>query len=106
MKSLIAPILTEKSASAMDRGLYVFAITAAANKKTVEAEIKAVYKVEPSQVRIVNLPAKAVSFKRRKGLRSVRRKAYVQLPPKTVLTGFESLKENKKEAEKAAKESK
>lgn len=104
MKSIIGPLLTEKSATQMDAGLYVFSVTKAANKQTIAAELKAVYNAEPLSVRIVNLPGKAVTFKRKKGNRSVRRKAYIQLPQKVTLPGFEVLKENKKEAE--AKESK
>lgn len=98
MKSLQKPVLTEKSAQAMATGLYVFAITKAANKITVAKEIKSVYGVDPEEVRIVNLPAKQVNFKRKKGLRSIRRKAYIQLPKGQTIAGFEALqqKEEKK----------
>lgn len=98
--SIIRPLLTEKSADKIDQGLYVFTLDARANKKTVIAEIKATYDVTPTSVRIVNLPAKQVNFKRRKGTQSVRRKAYVQLPPKSVIPGFEVLKEKEVKADK------
>ncbi len=100
--SIIRPLLTEKSAHNIDKGLYVFTLDARANKKTVAAELKAVYDVTPLSVRIVNLPAKQVNFKRRQGMQSVRRKAYVQLPPKTTIPGFEVLKEKEVKADKKA----
>jgi len=99
-KSIIAPLLTEKSAADIDKGLYVFLVTSEANKVTVKSELKATYGVESTSVRIVNLPAKTVTFRRHKGTQSARRKAYVQLPPKTQIPGFEVLKENKKAEEK------
>jgi large subunit ribosomal protein L23 len=102
MKYIISPVLTEKSAAQIDAGLYVFTVTKEANKVSIAKEINELYKTEPISVRIVNLPAKAVVFKRKKGMRSVRRKAYVQLPPKATIPGFETLKENKEAAEKAA----
>lgn len=98
--SIIRPHLTEKSAANIDKGLYVFTLDARANKKTIAAELKAVYDVTPMNVRIVNLPAKKVKFKRRPGLQSIRRKAYVQLPAKITIPGFEVLKEKETKAEK------
>lgn len=104
MPSIVSPLLTEKSAADIDKGLYVFYVTPAANKTTVRQELKATFNVDPTSVRIVNLPAKTVTFRRRKGLQKVRRKAYVQLPPKQMIPGFESLKEkDKKEKEENAK---
>ena len=111
------PILTEKSAIGMDKGLYVFSVTDRANKTTIAKELHDLYKVDAVSVRVVNLPAKRVNFKRVKGLRSIRRKAYVQLKDKQQIPGFEALKQDmkkqadeaakaEKEAEKAAKETK
>ena len=96
MSQLLQPYLTEKSALAVDRGLYVFLIGDRANKTTVTKELKALYEVTPLSVRVVNLPAKKVNFKRRPGARSIRRKAYVQLPPKQRIPGFESLTDKDK----------
>lgn len=104
MNTVKHPILTEKSALGMDKGLYVFAVTDRANKKTVAKDLHELYKVDAVSVRIVNLPAKQVSFKRVKGMRSIRRKAYVQLKDKQQIPGFEALKQDmKKHAEEEAK---
>jgi ribosomal protein L23 len=104
MISVKYPILTEKSAVGMNSGLYVFAVTDNANKVTIAKELKDLYNVEAISVRIVNLPAKEVSFKRVKGTRSIRRKAYVQLKEKQQIPGFEALKEDmKKQSAEAQK---
>lgn len=103
MKSIISPLLTEKSAADISKGLYVFYVTKESNKTTIAQELKVLYDVTPTSVRIVNLPAKNVTFKRVKGVQGVRRKAYVQLPAKTTIPGFEVLKENKDKTEKEAK---
>lgn len=103
MNRIIQPYLTEKSAATIDKGLYVFLIEKDANKTTVTQELRRLYEVTPTSVRIVNLPAKKVNFKRRPGMRAMIRKAYVQLPPKQKIPGFESLTEKddkKKQDEK------
>ncbi len=98
--SLIAPYLSEKSAQHMSAGLYVFTVSRDATKTTVRQELKKTYNVDAIGVRIVNLPAQKVRFKNRAGIRNARRKAYIQLKPKQVITGFESLLEkDKKEAQ-------
>ncbi len=104
MHRIIQPYLTEKSAATIDKGLYVFLIEKNANKTTVAKELKSLYDVTALSVRIVNLPAKKVNFKRRPGVRPMIRKAYVQLPPKQKIPGFESLTE--KDDKKAQKETK
>ena len=101
MKSIIKPLLSEKTAQVMDSGVYVFYVTKDANKTTVAQELKALYNVDAVSVRIANLPAKKVNFKRHIGTRSLRHKAYVQLKAKQVIPGFEVLKEAEKKAKQA-----
>lgn len=103
MKSIISPLLTEKSAADVSKGLYVFYVTKEANKTTIAQELTALYDVKPLSVRIVNLPSKNVTFRRVKGVQGVRRKAYVQLDAKVTIPGFEILKESKEKAEAKAK---
>jgi len=102
MSAIIAPMLTEKAALGMDKGLYVLRISASANKKTIAAELKTMHKVEPISIRIVNLPAKEVKFKRVTGRQGEIRKAYVQLKEGQKLAGFElpKQKEEKKSTDK------
>jgi large subunit ribosomal protein L23 len=105
MNSIIAPVLTEKSATNFDKGVYVFAVAKTATKNSIADELKHLYGVDVLSVRIVNLPAKKVSFKRKPGIRTARRRAYVQINPKQKIAGFEIQKETKDE-EKVAEEAK
>ena len=89
MKSIISPVMTEKSVKSLDSGLYVFTIESRATKNSIADSLKKLYDVDVTSVRIVNLPAKRVNFKRKPGIRSVRRRAYVQLAPKQQIPGFE-----------------
>jgi large subunit ribosomal protein L23 len=99
MSVIISPILSEKTVANMDKGLYVFAVAADATKNSIAQELKKFHDVDSVSVRIVNLPAKKVSFRRRPGTRSVRRRAYVQLSHNQTIPGFElpKQKEDKKE---------
>lgn len=100
MNSIVAPLLTEKSALNIDKGLYAFTVSKSATKNSIATDLKRLYDVTAVSVRIVNLPAKKVTFRRKPGLRSVRRKAYVQLAPKQKIAGFEMQKDAKAEENK------
>jgi len=89
MSTIITPLLTEKAALKMDSGLYVFAVTDRANKKTIAAELKKDHGIDAVSVRVVNLPAKMVKFRKITGTQPIRRKAYVQLKKGQKLPGFE-----------------
>lgn len=101
MKSIIAPVMTEKSVKSLDSGLYVFVVEKNATKNSISDELKKFYDVDTISVRIVNLPAKKVNFKRKPGVRSVRRRAYVQLAPKQQIPGFELPKQTDDKKEKS-----
>lgn len=76
-----APWLSEKALMATERGVYTFDVSTRATKASIAGAIKEIYKVEPRQIHIVNLPAKkkAMRTKRGVGVRASRRKAYVYL---------------------------
>ena len=96
MSLIKTPILTEKAALGMDRGLYVLTVSGRATKKTIKSEFKRTFGLDVISVRIVNLPAKLIKFKRVSGTQPVRRKAYVQLKSGQKLPGFELPKEKGK----------
>src|SRR5665213_1187768 len=75
---LRAPWLSEKALIGTERGVYVFEIPGQATKYDVAAAVLAIYKVVPKSIRVVNLPAKRVMMRSRRGLgqQSARRKAY------------------------------
>jgi large subunit ribosomal protein L23 len=78
---LTAPWLSEKALIATEKGIYTFHVPMDATKKDVALAIKKTYNVTPRKVTVVNLPAKKVSMRTRRGfgMRSARRKAYVHL---------------------------
>jgi large subunit ribosomal protein L23 len=78
---LKAPWFSEKALIGTERGVYVFQVPADATKPEIAAAIETFYKVSPVKVRIVNLPAKTVSLRTRRGTgaRARRHKAYVYL---------------------------
>lgn len=75
------PWFSEKALIGTENGVYVFEVPSAATKHDVMNAIEKAYKVRPRQVRIVNLPAKKVSLRTRRGVgtRARRHKAYVYL---------------------------
>jgi len=78
---LVAPWLSEKALLSSGAGVYVFQIPADATKLEVAAAVEKVYKVTPLKVNVVNLPAKTVSLRSRRGTgtKARRHKAYVYL---------------------------
>ncbi|OGD61495.1 50S ribosomal protein L23 [Candidatus Berkelbacteria bacterium RIFCSPLOWO2_01_FULL_50_28] len=98
--AIIKPLLTEKSATFTGSGLYVFQIEPGTSKPSIKSQLKQLFNVDATSVRVVNLPAKKVSFKRHIGTRARRSHAYVQLASKQHLPGFElpKPKEEKKES--------
>lgn len=79
--TLIAPWFSEKALIGTEKGVYVFHVSPRATKHDVAKAIVVVYKVTPKKVRMVNLPAKKVSMRTRRGhgTRAARSKAYVYL---------------------------
>lgn len=97
MNVISGPILTEKAALGLDKGLYVMMVERSATKNSIASELKTQFDLDAVSVRIVNLPAKRVKFKRIAGVQPVRRKAYIQLKAGQKLPGFELPKNNKQE---------
>lgn len=75
------PWLSEKALLGTENGVYVFAVPPEVTKFQIKDAVKAFYGVSPRQVRVVNLPAKKVALKTRRGVgtRARRHKAYVYL---------------------------
>lgn len=77
---LLAPRITEKAAIASEsKGVYVFNVAKDATKTTIARAIKTEHKVTPVKVAIVNLPARRVVFRGRRGVQGGSKKAYVYL---------------------------
>ena len=80
MSTIIRPRITEKSGIASEtHNVFTFEVAKNSTKHTVANEIKALYKVTPIKVSIVNLPAKKVLVRGRPGRVSGVKKAMVYL---------------------------
>ncbi|MBP6868570.1 MAG: 50S ribosomal protein L23 [Candidatus Pacebacteria bacterium] len=75
------PWLSEKALLGTENGVYVFAVPPEVTKFQVKDAVQAFYGVTPKKVNVVNLPAKKVALKTRRGVgtRARRHKAYVFL---------------------------
>jgi large subunit ribosomal protein L23 len=77
---ILRPRITEKSGVMGEaQNVYTFEVTQNATKDTVARAIKALYKVTPTKIRVINLPAKKVFVRGRKGTQSAVKKALVYL---------------------------
>ncbi len=77
---IIRPRVTEKSGiMSQDNNVYAFEVSKNSTKDTISKAIKTLYKVTPTKVRVINLPAKKVLVRGRKGTQSAVKKALVFL---------------------------
>ncbi len=73
------PWITEKSHALSQTGRYVFLVDKSANKPEVKKAIKAIYKVDPINVNIVNIKGKTKRVGAKFGQKSGYKKAIVKL---------------------------
>ncbi len=79
-KVLIRPRITEKAGMHADtKNVYTFEVTKFANKPSIARAIREIYKVTPTKVNVVKLPAKKVVTKGKQGTTARIFKAYVYL---------------------------
>lgn len=77
---IVRPRITEKAGIIGEaHNIYTFEVLKTATKHTIAHEIKALYKVSPEKIRIVNLPARNVIVRGRRGTQSAIKKALVFL---------------------------
>lgn len=74
------PRITEKAGiKSESQNVYTFEVTKDATKKNVGEAMKLIYKVTPIKINIVNLPAKNVTARGKKGVKQAVKKALVFL---------------------------
>ena len=78
---ILRPRITEKASNMMANTVYTFDVRAKATKGEVLKAIRALYKVQPTKIRMVRLPAKRVRMRRKRGFgtTAATKKAYVSL---------------------------
>ena len=79
VSSILRPRITEKSGLLSQMGVYTFEISRNSNKNSVASAVKALYKVVPVKIAILNNPSRNVFIRGRKGVVSGFRKALVTL---------------------------
>lgn len=75
----LVPHITEKATFLNEKNAYVFKVEPKFNKIMVRQAVKKQYNVEPSKVRIINIPGKMVFIKRRQAQKASYKKAIVYL---------------------------
>lgn len=98
--SLKKPIISEKSFALAGTGVYVFLVTAAANKKIVATQVHELYGVDVEEVRIINIPGKVKRVGRKIGRRSDIKKALVKLKKGQKIAIFEESTTQKENTDK------
>ncbi len=80
MTTLIRPRITEKAGIMGEaHNVYTFEVSKNSTKDTIAKDIKTLYKVVPTKVRIINLPERQVIVRGKKGVQSAVKKALVYL---------------------------
>lgn len=80
------PVITEKATLLAGQNKYVFMVKKNATKNEVKKAVRAIYKVEPTAVDMINLPSKVKGFGRVQGKTQSRRKAIVTLKQGDTIT--------------------
>ncbi len=75
--AILRPRITEKSGVLSQGGIYTFEVAKDADKASISRAVKALYKVTPIKVAIVNLPARKTFIRGRRGVVPGIRKAMV-----------------------------
>ena len=75
----LVPHITEKATFLGEKNAYVFKIKPEFNKIMVRQAVKKQYNVEPTKVRIINIPGKMVFIRRRRAQKAGYKKAVVYL---------------------------
>lgn len=80
MTTILRPRITEKAGIMNESfNVYTFEVAKNSTKHTIANEIKTLYKVTPIKVSIINLPARNVVVRGKKGTQSAVKKALVYL---------------------------
>lgn len=75
----LVPHITEKATFLGEKNAYVFKVKPEFNKIMVRQAVKKQYNVEPTKVRIINIPGKTVFIRRRQAQKAGYKKAIVFL---------------------------
>lgn len=90
-RTLLAPLVTEKSAHLADQGVYAFLVPTNANRVTVGQAFREMYKVTPVKINIIRVHGKEHRFGQVTSRQSDWKKALVSVPKGTRIDIFEKI---------------
>ena len=85
---IIAPVISEKSHTAIQANKYTFKVARKASKADIKTALKQLFNVNVEKVNVINVKRKQKSFGRYVGMTSGWRKAIVTLPKNQKIPGF------------------
>lgn len=91
LRTIVAPLATEKTARLAANSVYAFLVNKNANRVAVKQAIRELYKVTPVRVNIVNVRGTQKRFGRFVGRTSDTKKALVTLPKGSHIDVFEAV---------------
>ncbi|OIO48170.1 MAG: 50S ribosomal protein L23 [Parcubacteria group bacterium CG_4_9_14_0_2_um_filter_41_8] len=88
---ILKPHATEKTAKTGTHDTYAFIVGKSANKIEIKKAFWRMYNIKPVSIQIVNMPAKATSFKNQLGMKSAWKKAYIRIPKGSNISVYEGV---------------
>ena len=89
-ETIIAPIVTEKSAALSGKNVLVFRVAQNATRVAVKQAVKELYNVIPVKVNMITVAPRAMHFGRTQGMTKGYKKAMVTLPAGKTIDVFAS----------------
>lgn len=90
-RTLLAPLVTEKSAHLADQGVYAFLVPIQANRVTVGQAFREMYKITPVKINIIRVHGKEHRFGQVTSRQSDWKKALISVPKGTRIDIFEKI---------------
>lgn len=87
-ETILAPLVTEKTASLGSKNVLVFRIASGATRVAVKQAIAEMYGITPVKVNVITVRPRAVTFGRTRGTTKGYKKAMVTLPPGKTIDVF------------------
>ncbi len=90
-RTIIRPMITEKSSQAAALNKYSFLVARSANKRQISQAVTALYGTKPLAVNVINTGGRKLRFGKSAGRRSDYKKAIVTLPKGSSITIHEGV---------------
>lgn len=87
-ETILAPLVTEKTASLGSKNVLVFRIASGATRVAVKQAIAEMYGITPVKVNVITVRPRAITFGRTRGTTKGYKKAMVTLPPGKTIDVF------------------